>query len=294
MPKIDSDLFRRWNQWVVTIADETDIESVPSYLMQALGVLIPSDIGLIVVHGRNRIPVNVYDNAMESQRSLHIDAYFAGAYLLDPFYRAGINGIESGLYRLSDVAPSGFRQSEYYRRFYRPSLSKDEVGFITYLPDGCFANVSLVNTETSAKFSTRDAEILKTCQPVVDDVLTKYWMAKKEGEEPHSTQLHSQLETARGVFATSILTPRECEVIQHYLYGHNTRSIAQRLSITSHTVSLHRKNSYAKLDITSQSELFHLFIDSLSCIDSTLSHDPLESYFNKKTRANIASEVTSQ
>lgn len=280
MPKIDSDLFRRWNQCVSKLTGLTDVSYIPEYLMQALEVLVPSDIGLIIVYGKKMKPVNVYDNAVAAQRSLQIDAYFEGPYLLDPYYRAGINGIKSGLYRLSDVAPSGFRQSEYYRSYYKPSQSKDEVGFITHLPDGCFANASLLNIEASPKFSRSSAEILRSCQPVVDEVLTKYWMTKKESGEQEGSQLHSQLGAALEVFATSVLTSRECEVIQLYLHGHNTRSIAERLRISYHTVSLHRKNSYAKLDIKSQAELFHLFIDSLSCIDSELKHDPLASYLN--------------
>jgi DNA-binding CsgD family transcriptional regulator len=253
---------------------------MPEYLMQALEVLVPADIGLIVVYGEKIKPVNIYDNAVGAQRSLHIDAYFEGAYLLDPYYRAGIDGIKSGVYRLSDVAPSGFRQSEYYKRYYQPSQSMDEVGFITHLPDGCFANTSLVNTVGSPKFNRRNTENLKSCQPIVDEALAKYWMAKKERNEQDGSQLHSQLESALGVFATSVLTSREGEVIKLYLHGHNTRSIAERLGISNHTVSLHRKNSYAKLDITSQAELFHLFIDSLSCIDSELKHDPLKTYLN--------------
>jgi len=280
MSKIDSALFQRWNQCLVNITSLSDVDALPEYLMQALELLVPSDIGMIVVYGEKTKPVNIYDNALDSLRSLHIDAYFDGAYLLDPYYRAGIDGIKSGLYRLSDVAPTGFRQSEYYRKYYKPSSSKDEVGFITYLPDGCFANTSLVNIKGSPNFSLNNKEYLRSCQPVVEDVLTRYWMAKKEREEQDGSQLHSQLEAALGVFATSVLTSREHEVIQLYLHGHNTRSIAERLGISYHTVSLHRKNSYAKLDITSQAELFHLFIDSLSCIDSELKHDPLESYLN--------------
>ena len=92
--------------------------------MQALEVLVPSDIGLIVVYGEKMKPVNIYDNAVAAQRSLQIDAYFEGPYLLDPYYRAGINGIKSGLYRLSDLAPSGFRQSEYYKSYFEPSQGK--------------------------------------------------------------------------------------------------------------------------------------------------------------------------
>ena len=39
--------------------------------------------------------------------------------------------------------------------------------------------------------------------------------------------------------------------------------LAKALGISPETVKLHRKHSYKKLDISTQSELFYLFIDSL-------------------------------
>jgi DNA-binding CsgD family transcriptional regulator len=41
---------------------------------------------------------------------------------------------------------------------------------------------------------------------------------------------------------------------------------------------LHRKNSYAKLDVSSQAELFYLFIDSLASLTNYEGGDPLVGY----------------
>lgn len=75
-----------------------------------------------------------------------------------------------------------------------------------------------------------------------------------------------------------MLTGREAKVIRLYLQGHSTMSISERLDISTHTVSMHRKNACAKLDISSQFELFHMFIDSLSCYDPQAGQDPLQAY----------------
>jgi DNA-binding CsgD family transcriptional regulator len=77
-----------------------------------------------------------------------------------------------------------------------------------------------------------------------------------------------------------VLTARESQVLRLYLKGHSTGSIAERLDISKHTVALHRKNAYAKLDIGSQFELFHLFIDSLTCFDADEPGDPLRTYLS--------------
>jgi hypothetical protein len=47
------------------------------------------------------------------------------------------------------------------------------------------------------------------------------------------------------------------------LRGHSSDSISQQLGIAQGTVKIHRKNIYNKLKISSQSELFSLFISSL-------------------------------
>ena len=92
-------------------------------------------------------PINVYDNADESLRYHNIDVFFEGAYLLDPYYRAGVEGIESGLYHLPEIAPTGFKTSEYYKRFYEHSMIGDEVGFIIHLEKNCFCTYIIGNPD---------------------------------------------------------------------------------------------------------------------------------------------------
>jgi DNA-binding NarL/FixJ family response regulator len=48
------------------------------------------------------------------------------------------------------------------------------------------------------------------------------------------------------------------------LRGHSSKSIARDLGIAPGTVMVHKRNLFSKLGITSQYELFSLFIDKLS------------------------------
>ena len=138
----------------------------------------------------------------------------------------------------------------------------------------------------SERFDPERVELLRTAQPVVHTAITRHWLDIQEsGSRDLVTPLHSQLETALAVFGNSILTGREAEVVRMYLHGHATSSIAEKLSITTHTVAMHRKNAYARLDICSQFELFHLFIDSLSCFDTEAGDDPLRTYLRAAPHA---------
>lgn len=49
-----------------------------------------------------------------------------------------------------------------------------------------------------------------------------------------------------------LLTPRECEVVEHVARGHSNREIAQALSISEKTVGRHLANVYIKLGVSSR------------------------------------------
>ena len=280
MAGIATEVFGQWNRKIVDIGALSDTDQIPECLVTTLNLLIESDQRLIVVFGQNSIPVKVYDSAIGYWPPEDLANYMQGAYLLDPFYRAGISGIGAGLYRLADVAPAGFRESEYFRTYYEASGIEDEVGFITCLPGGFFANISFTRLQGSGKFSKECIEHLRLGLPVAEAFMANYWQHSAAARQESGSELYVQLETAMKIFAASVLTPREAEVMRMYLYGHETKSIAERLNISTHTVSMHRKNSYAKLDISSQAELFSLFISSMYCFTGEPTIDPLDTYLN--------------
>ena len=72
------------------------------------------------------------------------------------------------------------------------------------------------------------------------------------------------MQAAAENFGRDVLTPRECEVVKLVLRGYSTKSISQSLGISPGTVKVHRENIYAKLDVSTQAELFNLFIRSVS------------------------------
>jgi len=54
---------------------------------------------------------------------------------------------------------------------------------------------------------------------------------------------------------SSILTPRECEVLQLIAEGKTTKQIAARLCVSAHTIETHRQRIMDKLDIHTVAEL---------------------------------------
>jgi len=58
------------------------------------------------------------------------------------------------------------------------------------------------------------------------------------------------------------LTPRERDVVKHILAGYPTSLIAERLGLSRGTVKNHRRRIYQKLDITTERELFLMYIET--------------------------------
>ena len=280
MPTIDTALFNEWNRHLAGIAASDDPTELPQLLMIALCTLIEADHRAILIFSEKRKPVNLCEWSIDTWPEEDLDKYLDSAYLLDPYYRAGIEGVEPGLYLMNELAPPAFTESPYFETYYGTSPIEHEFGFITYLTDDCFSNLSFNRTSDSRPFSEQEIARIRATTPLVESLLMRYWLAVSAESQQPGSDLHAQLEDALSIFGTSVLTPREAEVMRMYLYGHDTRSISERLKISAHTVSAHRKHAYARLDITSQAELFSLFINSMYCFDGNPERDPLESYLN--------------
>lgn len=278
MVRIADKALAQWSERIAEATASPGSDQTPKLLAEGCRALLPADAIFAAVYGKGMKPVQVYDDVPNRLRHEVIDTYLEIAYLLDPFYRAGVEGAAQGLYHLTDIGPPGFRDSEFYRVYYHQSGISDEIGFLTHLHDGCFMNFSLVRMEGSSDFEQQGIDTLRLFEPVVHQLLIAYWKVKSAEARPASSELHAQLEVALSRFGNSVLTDREAEVIRMYLKGHSTASITERLGISYHTVSTHRKSAYLKLDIGSQGELFHLFIDSLSCFDPVNQRDPLRAY----------------
>jgi len=112
------------------------------------------------------------------------------------------------------------------------------------------------------------------------EVMDQQWSAtlSQREESPEEVTMHGQLSRAFENFGRSMLTDRECEVSHLILHGHSTKSMAARLDISIETIKVHRRNLYGKLDISSQPELFALFLNSLSLVGEDAESDPLIAY----------------
>jgi DNA-binding CsgD family transcriptional regulator len=199
---------------------------------------------------------------------VYVDDYLKGPYLLDPFFKASSRKVDSGLYRLRDIAPDRFYQSQYYRSYYIQTGLAEEISYTLYPVDDVAVVISLMRSAESTKFSAREFKLLESVFPIVDSLSRHHWQElsqRFEGDFQSTEACQSQtiIESRVSELFTVRITPRETQVVSRILEGHSSEAIAQALGISVGTVRIHRRNIYGKLQISSQQELFDIFFDQI-------------------------------
>ncbi|MCR8924345.1 helix-turn-helix transcriptional regulator [Dasania sp. GY-MA-18] len=234
----------------------------------------------------NDKPTCLYANCKsEVEYSLEVEAYINGPYIFDPYYQASLSGIKNGSYRFKDIAPDNFKKTEFFRRYYKAINNSDELCYLVNLGSGAHIQVSISPLETHKAFTKSVLDFLNTISHIVTSLIIHHWqLSHKISTAPKTAQksFKQALQQALKNFGSTLLTPREHDVLQLILHGHSNKATSERLDISLGTVKLHRKRIYQKLDISSQSELFYLFIDVLSSEKGDGTGDPLQAYMNLK------------
>lgn len=98
----------------------------------------------------------------------------------------------------------------------------------------------IINAESKrvGRFTTQDLNLMTMLAEIVSGPLER--MLKQELVEQEQTQ--------------SVLTTRECQVLQRVAEGRSNKWIARDLHIREHTVEAHLRNIYNKLDVSSRTE----------------------------------------
>ena len=266
-----------WYRSLGEIIDGLESEQFLEHFIERFGRLVAFDLATIFVYrGRSR-PLVVYDNFQLAGARRGIAAYVESSYVLNPFYQAYLKGIGPGVYRIRDLAPDAFFESEYYKSYRALPRASEEIGFITdgwpegmeealivfALDDGEIAELGIYRDLAGGGFSDGELARIAAVEPALGAVFRKYWAAAGGAQ---ASPPDSRVDDAFAGFGEEILSDRERQVMRMILHGHSSESICFNLGISLGTVKTHRKHAYAKLGISSQSELLSLFLQSLQAL----------------------------
>ncbi len=283
-----------WYDLLAKMASNSDDVCFPHLLAKACKLLTHYQSTVIIAYPKGRLPVHIYNNLPSEQLNITLTPYFAGAYLVDPYYELGKNQSPNGIYRLKDLAPDHFYQSEYFRNYYAHTQLCDETGLLINInPELCII-VSLGHRENDEDIIKLQLKNLQTCHALLVALCQKFWKENGIGMEmtfgPQNTpqpKYGASLDNTFMNFGRDFLSDRECDVVRLILKGHSSKSIARVLDISPDTVKVHRKRFHTKLEVSSQAELFSLFLNSISLVPLDSDDDPLTYYFAQHPRQGI-------
>jgi DNA-binding CsgD family transcriptional regulator len=261
-------------EWISLISDCIDSIGTDPFsenLVTALKTIARFDYSVSFAYHQNEKPICLYNTFSPGERVVFVDDYLNGPYLLDPFFKACGRKVEAGLYRLQDVAPDRFLQSEYYRSYYVQTGLDEEICYIFYLPDGVAVAISLMRARDESRFTAKEFKLLNRVAPIVVSLCQRHWQDLPAWFESTSSEMeigenHKMIEETVSALFGSRITPRESQVVAQVLEGHSSDSIARNLGISVGTVRIHRRNIYGKLQISSQQELFSIFFQEIKTV----------------------------
>ncbi|MBN9527719.1 MAG: LuxR family transcriptional regulator [Alphaproteobacteria bacterium] len=231
-------------------------------LIEALRLVVPFQSAVSVVFRPDARPVYVHDTFREASAKEAMERFMSSTYVLNPIYGAVRGGLAPGVYRMRDLVPDAYFDSDLHRHLEVRRTAREELGYITHgwpegleelviaigLPGGCVGEIGLARPRSTG-FDDDCVAAVRLVFPLVAAIFARLW-----------STLEKPLVRSEADFDAGVLTPREREVALMILKGHSGESIALNLGLSLATVKTHRQRLYAKLGISSQGELFACFM----------------------------------
>lgn len=252
-----------WHEAVGQLIRAADGEALSEALADAVDTLVSHEGTCLLAFHRDASPEVVHHTLEPAGRRHYLDRYLAGPYLLDPLYQLALDEDRPSVCRFRDKVPDRFRSSEYYRQYCERTHLQDEVDYLCKVSPT--TTLALVVGRRTRRFARTDLDRLSAVAPTVLAAMREIWERPRVGNraEEGDSDMHQRLTECFDRFGESVLTDREREISQLLLRGHSSKSVARELNIAPGTVMVHKRNLFSKLGISSQYQLFSLFIDRL-------------------------------
>lgn len=251
---------------LASLIDHSRLKSFPSALADFLSGLCNFDSLILVAYKESFKPVMVHP-LDQAEHSPTLRLYLENGYVLDPLYNEIQSGNPSPVTRLKDIAPDSFESTEYFEKFYQGFKFKDEINLIIPLNDGIYIAVTLGRTETLGSITRGELNRLNELYPIIKSLVRQFWLSQSQDYVKYEKS-DGAMKQAISTFGDGILTKREQEIVGLILQGHSSKAIANQLNISLGTVKVHRKNIHTRLNTSSQSEIFTLFLTHLNEIEA--------------------------
>jgi len=275
----DVSQFSKWNKDISKAIETLGTKGFFPALVAAVNGQVKIDYPQVWLYHRDLPPRVLYHEIPAHALAGQVDQYLDGPYREDPFYQTSMQQPRAKIYRLSRITMGKLQESDYYRDYYGHTGTSDEAVYLSKLKAGNVINLSMMRLPESGPFSEEEYETLYLlAEPVSQLIKTHSEHNDFAASNLIQPGIDHQIDLAFRTFGASLLSPREKDVLELMLRGYGTDISAERLGIAVETVRRHRKSIYRKLDVSSQTDLFSLFLNSMSCLGEAGGNDPLSIY----------------
>jgi len=243
--------------------------------LRVVGTLVPGEFESVTVYSKRTRPQLLHFEATPQkgyrQNVTEIASLYNSAFFrFDPYFRYWREIFAPGVVPLYEI-PDLLNRDELYVTSYMPAMQMaDDVVIFLPIPAG---RAVALGRERSWRYETEEIDRLKLLYPllaglneahlrVMNTSMASEPYLENDNELPAPPPL--DFGAAVDAFTSSEFTPREREIIRLLLGGFPNSFIAKKLEIGIGTVRNHRKRIYTKLDVTSEREIFSLFIGHLA------------------------------
>lgn len=235
---------------------------------------IPFEALIVFLYRENSAPVLLASFMDVENFQKGLDNYLRYTYVINPVYRAYLEGIVPNTYLIAEllsprytdqIATSGLdirvegNEAIGYRTPGWPK-NKTEILALIRLPGNKMIELNFMTAEAGGQPEKCHA-FVKSIYPVLASAVVKHFEFSATDFEASSASPSQEYWFQS--FGEEVLTARERSVVRMILTGYSSNAIALKLGISLPTVKSHRRNIYAKLQISSQAELFSLFVQRL-------------------------------
>ncbi len=229
----------------------------PSRLLETLSPLTGiNHLSLVHLEEQDRVTYlfSASDDQVKITKTMQ-QLYLSIYYRLDPNKEFLEHFHSDNEVLLRRLKPEDIADQEYRRLWYKSMGIVDRISILARADKGLYC---LNLFQTKQPFSDQDIALLEDHKAVLSALTLKH--ARLSGVlssfMTRDTQISTLMERLESI--NSQLTKREQEVSSRILLGMSSEGIALDLDIKKQSVQTYRKRAYARLNISSQNELFSL------------------------------------
>ena len=126
-------------------------------LLEAAGACLAHDAAALMIFHPAAPPAVLVDRLKPAERAWLYGDYLSGVYALSPFFRAAQRLKAPRVARVREIAPKGFAQSEYHRRYFARIGVDDMIGLLIPASDAETVFMSFSRSTDALFWRTRAA-----------------------------------------------------------------------------------------------------------------------------------------